>query len=571
MNDESRLAELLSVWQRRHEQGEDTPTANLCRDCPDLGPELERRIQALRDAGPLLPGGSSPVGTTDCDVSPVPRPPIIIPEVPGYELLEELGRGGMGVVFKARHLALKRSVALKMILVGPHASAAAVERFRAEAEVVARLQHPNIVQIFDVGVQNGLPYLALEFCEGGNLDFQGAGPGNPGPDGPPGMSDTVITLPVLSRTRRLTVQTSAELLAELRKGAPPGPALSLFDETGTLVKSWDLDELTLPRAPTHWGRFAPGVYKGWLYRQGTEDRVRQLLVGVVDVRPGPPLWLSLTKSGGQFRLERAAARQPAADKAPGAGAARGWKFTVHQSRFDQQEDALRLTVTADKLRPRAGGEEILTDVQPRLILFRVKARDNPEARPPSLRCSALADAPGWELRVKPWAPQAKPVVEAFWTEGHPEVAEALARETHFDADFRVLPAGRSLKVQLSRRERGAVRLVSLGLEKYWVDTGEGKREETLCLVVRLNFPPGKPVMAQLPYGALRGGQEHRFYSEAGSYTGIFAGMTPEQARQGVQSLNLISLEGFREAALESGQHVRFEPGVPDNPPRPAPR
>ena len=90
--------------------------------------------------------------------------------IPGYEILGELGRGGMGVVYKARHLALKRIVALKMVLDGAHAGAAALARFRAEAEAVAKLQHPNIVQVYEVGESGGRPFFALEFVEGGSLD-----------------------------------------------------------------------------------------------------------------------------------------------------------------------------------------------------------------------------------------------------------------------------------------------------------------------------------------------------------------------------------------------------------------
>jgi outer membrane protein assembly factor BamB len=75
----------------------------------------------------------------------------------------------MGVVYRCRHLQLKRTVAVKMILAGGHAGPADLERFRTEAEAIARLQQPNIVQIYEVGEQNGLPYFALEFCPGGSL------------------------------------------------------------------------------------------------------------------------------------------------------------------------------------------------------------------------------------------------------------------------------------------------------------------------------------------------------------------------------------------------------------------
>jgi serine/threonine protein kinase len=89
--------------------------------------------------------------------------------VPGYQILCELGRGGMGVVYQARQIGLNRIVALKMILSGGHASTEELDRFRREAEAVARLQHPNIVQIHEIGQVGGLPYFSLEFCAGGSL------------------------------------------------------------------------------------------------------------------------------------------------------------------------------------------------------------------------------------------------------------------------------------------------------------------------------------------------------------------------------------------------------------------
>jgi serine/threonine protein kinase len=102
--------------------------------------------------------------------SPSPSTVPELPQVPGYELLDVLGRGGMGVVYKARQVKAGRIVALKMILAGGHADVAMLARFRTEAEAVARLQHPNIVQVFEVGDHDGLPFFSLEFCPGGSLD-----------------------------------------------------------------------------------------------------------------------------------------------------------------------------------------------------------------------------------------------------------------------------------------------------------------------------------------------------------------------------------------------------------------
>jgi WD40 repeat protein len=101
---------------------------------------------------------------------PRPAPGADLPVIPGHEILGILGRGSMGVVYKARQLGLNRTVALKMMRSAENATPEQRARFRVEAEAVARLQHPHIVQIYEVGEHNGLPYLALEFCPGGSLE-----------------------------------------------------------------------------------------------------------------------------------------------------------------------------------------------------------------------------------------------------------------------------------------------------------------------------------------------------------------------------------------------------------------
>jgi serine/threonine-protein kinase len=164
---------VLGLLEEMLESG--TTPEEACRDCPELLPEVRQRwanfCRIDAEVRELLPG----IQTCQDAPATVPVPPTAdLPQVPSYEVEAVLGRGGVGVVYKARHVALKRTVALKMLAAG-HGSPADRVRFRAEAEAVARLQHPNIVQIHEVGEADGLPFLALEFVEGGSLAERLAG------------------------------------------------------------------------------------------------------------------------------------------------------------------------------------------------------------------------------------------------------------------------------------------------------------------------------------------------------------------------------------------------------------
>jgi eukaryotic-like serine/threonine-protein kinase len=182
------LQELLRVELEYRSRDQEGPTEEeYRRRFPDQGERIRKAFHLVMSRGDPAVGArpAKPGGETKDD-GPVSRgaetpPPAAsagmpvwgdLPRVEGFQVLVKLGAGGMGVVYKARHLRLKRLVALKMIRAGVHADEENLERFRTEYEAIARLQHPYIVQVYEVGEHGGLPYFALEFCPGGSLDKQ---------------------------------------------------------------------------------------------------------------------------------------------------------------------------------------------------------------------------------------------------------------------------------------------------------------------------------------------------------------------------------------------------------------
>ncbi len=167
------LRELILIdMSYRRRLGETPRPDDYLERFPDISPEWTDELFA--DPGDGL--ATVVQQRTGCGITPAILPITETTNVgalegtfQNYDTLELIGRGGMGVVYSARDVRLNRRVALKMIRAGDHAGSGERERFRTEAEVVARIRHPNIVQIFEVGEDEGRPFIALEYVEGGNL------------------------------------------------------------------------------------------------------------------------------------------------------------------------------------------------------------------------------------------------------------------------------------------------------------------------------------------------------------------------------------------------------------------
>jgi serine/threonine protein kinase len=162
---ESLMGHVIEEFQQRVRAGEQPDI----EDYAGLHPPIADVLRQLLPTVGLLQKPAAASGAYCPEAPTLPGQAALPSDLEGYEMLREVGRGGMGIVYEARDLRLNRVVALKMVLARSHARPEDLVRFLAEAEAVAQLQHPHIVQVFETGQHCGQPYFTMEFVAGGSL------------------------------------------------------------------------------------------------------------------------------------------------------------------------------------------------------------------------------------------------------------------------------------------------------------------------------------------------------------------------------------------------------------------
>jgi serine/threonine protein kinase len=226
-----------------------------------------RHPQTFPPADELPSMSTVPPGGGPASASPSRGRP---PEIPGYEILSEVGRGGMGVVYKARQISLDRIVAIKLVLHGSYASPESLARFRNEARTVARLSHPNILQVYEFGEHEGWSFFVMEFAEGGSLAAKFA-------EAPQDPRYSAVTVETLARAAHYAHQNGI-VHRDLK------PANVLLTSDGTLkITDFGLAKLL----DVEDGNFTrPGAVMGTPLYMPPE----QAAGGTQDIRPGADIY-----------------------------------------------------------------------------------------------------------------------------------------------------------------------------------------------------------------------------------------------------------------------------------------
>src|SRR5712692_5274033 len=161
------LERLAAEFVERHRNGEHPPLSEYTERYPDLAADIRDLFPALVQIEKLKPPADA---TGEFEPAPTPAAPTKLERLGDYRILREVGRGGMGVVYEAEQESLGRHVALKVLPSSALLNPTYLARFRREAKAAGRLHHTNIVPVFGVGEEDGVPYFAMQFIQGQGLD-----------------------------------------------------------------------------------------------------------------------------------------------------------------------------------------------------------------------------------------------------------------------------------------------------------------------------------------------------------------------------------------------------------------